>query len=102
MDFSEGSSVPASFLLVKITKVVGFPNLDPNFTSFLFFCPSQTFDSQISHIFPKLQMIFNTCFALSDCDGELPESFGFVLLDFKAGPFLRAIWKNRLIEAYKP
>eukprot|EP00435_Cladocopium_sp_Y103_P031221 s3391_g7.t2 len=29
------------------------------------------------------QMIFNTCFALSDCDGELPESFGFVLLDFK-------------------
>ena len=28
-------------------------------------------------------MIFNTCFALSDCDGELPESFGFVLLDFK-------------------
>ena len=30
------------------------------------------------------QMIFNTCFALSDCDGELPESFGFVLLDFKA------------------
>ena len=29
-------------------------------------------------------MIFNTCFALSDCDGELPESLGFVLLDFKA------------------
>ncbi|CAK9111292.1 unnamed protein product [Durusdinium trenchii] len=29
------------------------------------------------------QMLFNTCFACSDCDGELPESFGFVLLDFK-------------------
>jgi len=29
------------------------------------------------------QMIFNTCFACSDCDGELPASFGFVLLDFK-------------------
>ncbi|CAK9111289.1 unnamed protein product [Durusdinium trenchii] len=32
------------------------------------------------------QMLFNTCFACSDCDGELPESFGFVLLDFKAKP----------------
>ena len=30
-------------------------------------------------------MIFNTCFACSDCDGELPASFGFVLLDFKVG-----------------
>eukprot|EP00933_Yihiella_yeosuensis_P079170 TRINITY_DN9141_c0_g1_i2.p1 TRINITY_DN9141_c0_g1~~TRINITY_DN9141_c0_g1_i2.p1 ORF type:complete len:319 (-),score=36.82 TRINITY_DN9141_c0_g1_i2:232-1074(-) len=29
------------------------------------------------------QLIFNTCFACSDCDGELPKSFGFVLLDFK-------------------
>ncbi|CAJ1453196.1 unnamed protein product [Effrenium voratum] len=29
------------------------------------------------------QMIFNTCFACSDCDGELPPSFGFVLFDFK-------------------
>eukprot|EP00930_Biecheleria_cincta_P087692 TRINITY_DN76925_c0_g1_i1.p1 TRINITY_DN76925_c0_g1~~TRINITY_DN76925_c0_g1_i1.p1 ORF type:complete len:357 (-),score=55.77 TRINITY_DN76925_c0_g1_i1:104-1054(-) len=29
------------------------------------------------------QMTFNTCFACSDCDGELPKSFGFWLMDFK-------------------
>merc|ERR1740121_3369573 len=29
------------------------------------------------------QMTFNVCFACTDCDHELPASFGFVLLDFK-------------------
>merc|ERR1712232_178391 len=29
------------------------------------------------------QLLFNTCFACTDCDRELPASFGFVLLDFK-------------------
>merc|ERR1719428_965229 len=29
------------------------------------------------------QMLFNVCFACTDCDHELPSSFGFVLLDFK-------------------
>ncbi|CAE8633536.1 unnamed protein product [Polarella glacialis] len=29
------------------------------------------------------QLIFNTCFACTDCDRELPKSFGFMLLDFK-------------------
>lgn len=29
------------------------------------------------------QMLFNVCFACTDCDHELPASFGFVLLDFK-------------------
>jgi hypothetical protein len=29
------------------------------------------------------QLLFNTCFACTDCDRELPSSFGFVLLDFK-------------------
>jgi hypothetical protein len=29
------------------------------------------------------QLLFNTCFACTDCDHELPRSFGFVLLDFK-------------------
>jgi len=29
------------------------------------------------------QLLFNLCFACSDCDHELPTSFGFVLLDFK-------------------
>jgi len=29
------------------------------------------------------QLLFNTCFACTDCDHELPGSFGFVLLDFK-------------------
>jgi hypothetical protein len=29
------------------------------------------------------QLLFNTCFACTDCDRELPTSFGFVLLDFK-------------------
>lgn len=29
------------------------------------------------------QLLFNTCFACTDCDHELPSSFGFVLLDFK-------------------
>lgn len=29
------------------------------------------------------QLVFNTCFACTDCEHELPKSFGFVLLDFK-------------------
>eukprot|EP00927_Polykrikos_kofoidii_P079839 TRINITY_DN76678_c0_g1_i1.p1 TRINITY_DN76678_c0_g1~~TRINITY_DN76678_c0_g1_i1.p1 ORF type:complete len:381 (-),score=54.70 TRINITY_DN76678_c0_g1_i1:176-1318(-) len=29
------------------------------------------------------QLFFNTCFACTDCDRELPSSFGFMLLDFK-------------------
>lgn len=29
------------------------------------------------------QLLFNTCFACSDCDHELPASFGFFVLDFK-------------------
>lgn len=29
------------------------------------------------------QLLFNACFACTDCDRELPSSFGFVLLDFK-------------------
>lgn len=29
------------------------------------------------------QLLLNTCFACTDCDHELPASFGFVLLDFK-------------------
>lgn len=29
------------------------------------------------------QLLFNMCFACTDCDHELPSSFGFVLLDFK-------------------
>lgn len=29
------------------------------------------------------QLFFNSCFAITDCDHELPASFGFVLLDFK-------------------
>lgn len=29
------------------------------------------------------QLLFNACFACTDCDRELPPSFGFVLLDFK-------------------
>lgn len=29
------------------------------------------------------QLLINTCFACTDCDRELPPSFGFVLLDFK-------------------
>jgi len=29
------------------------------------------------------QLLFNSCFACTDCDKELPRSFGFVLLDFK-------------------
>lgn len=29
------------------------------------------------------QLLFNTCFACTDCDHELPKSFGFVMLDFK-------------------
>jgi len=29
------------------------------------------------------QLLFNTCFACTDCDRQLPASFGFVLLDFK-------------------
>jgi len=29
------------------------------------------------------QIVFNMCFACSDCDHELPTSFGFMLLDFK-------------------
>ena len=46
-----------------------------------FSCPIEGLSMSFAHV---SQMIFNTCFALSDCDGELPESFGFVLLDFKA------------------
>lgn len=29
------------------------------------------------------QLLFNMCFACTDCDHELPSSFGFTLLDFK-------------------
>jgi len=29
------------------------------------------------------QLLLNTCFACTDCDHELPASFGFVLMDFK-------------------
>mmetsp|Transcript_19532 Transcript_19532/g.53477 ORF Transcript_19532/g.53477 Transcript_19532/m.53477 type:complete len:402 (-) Transcript_19532:142-1347(-) len=29
------------------------------------------------------QLFFNVCFACTDCDRELPSSFGFMLLDFK-------------------
>lgn len=29
------------------------------------------------------QLLFNTCFAFTDCDRELPKSFGFMLLDFQ-------------------
>lgn len=29
------------------------------------------------------QLLFNMCFACTDCDHELPSSFGFMLLDFK-------------------
>mmetsp|Transcript_101985 Transcript_101985/g.186855 ORF Transcript_101985/g.186855 Transcript_101985/m.186855 type:complete len:393 (-) Transcript_101985:98-1276(-) len=29
------------------------------------------------------QLLFNSCFACTDCDHELPASFGFILLDFK-------------------
>lgn len=29
------------------------------------------------------QLLFNSCFACTDCDHELPASFGFFLLDFK-------------------
>merc|ERR1712136_605065 len=29
------------------------------------------------------QLLFNACFACTDCDHELPASFGFTLLDFK-------------------
>lgn len=30
-----------------------------------------------------VQLLFNMCFACTDCDHELPSSFGFILLDFK-------------------
>lgn len=29
------------------------------------------------------QIVFNSCFACTDCDHELPKSFGFILMDFK-------------------
>ena len=50
--------------------------------------------------FPCREMIFNTCFACSDCDGELPESLGFVLLDFKAALGPKSIYDSIYLYVY--